>query len=270
MTELQALVAANAIPLLVGNRLRLQINNANLGEMTIGLRVRQLNASGEPIESYDEYGPIPPGTPVDQTIFLTAGMLLSVTVESVGDNVTYATCFASLQLIYGDVTQPASILYLGGGYFSNNQPYSFPYTQFQPVSYDCISGSVIDGTNPGAGNNYSEIMPTAVPFHLLGGSFYFTADANVAVRRLIVTFVNGNTEYSAFRSRTNIVADDQRRFILWLGNNIPDDNTDYHYISVNGPINQSPVTANIQVENRQAGDIINQIHFSTKRLNLSY
>lgn len=127
---------------------------------------------------------------------------LSITLNTTATGVQRGELYVQVFLEFANV--PGALL--TADYITTAQPLAWPVSNIHDSTH--VGGSILNvgGSNPGAGNEIAEAVPTNTIWTLLGVRFLFTTDANVAAREPIIVVRNTNNDPIFFSRPTTTQA----------------------------------------------------------------
>jgi hypothetical protein len=127
---------------------------------------------------------------------LPEGELLNVTVFLNGAAPITGQTFVRLQLLRGRETSSVVLGTLAAGYVTAVQPLAFPGSGVKSSLAGPGALRSITGTNPAAGVEISETVPTNARWRVYAVRFALVTDATVASRESLLTFDDGATVFA--------------------------------------------------------------------------
>jgi len=127
---------------------------------------------------------------------LPEGELLNATVFVTGAAPITGQTFVRLQLLRGRETSSVVLGTLAAGYVTAVQPLAFPGSGVKSSLKRPGALRAITGTDPAAGVEISETVPTGARWRPLAIRFALVTDATVANRESLLTFDDGATVFA--------------------------------------------------------------------------
>jgi len=115
---------------------------------------------------------------------LGAGALLNLVVFASSGTPKIGQTYVSARIIRGLASVTIVLGALLGGYVTANQPLSYPGS---PIEHSLVPqwiARTVQGTNPAAGVEIAEVLPTGARWDLLAATMSLTTDATVIARRV--------------------------------------------------------------------------------------
>lgn len=194
--------------------LRLRSLNAAAGvTLTCSGRFWRLDGSIEPL-SFRHV----PNT--DRTLATTlhklgVGWLTDLRVVPTAGTPLYGQCWALVELVRGFTGGVTDLSSLVGGCVTANQPIMWPGTRSRGTLDGPGVIRSITGTNPAAGAEISETVPTGARWRLLAILATLTADANVA-NRVASIFIDDGTNVLIRQSAQSTQGASESRVYSWF------------------------------------------------------
>lgn len=184
------------------DQIRVTSFNAAAG-VTLAIEGRFLGADGYPQIFGERHVPNTDRSAASSTFSIGEGFLLNLMVRASGGSPRRGQCFVLLELVRGRGATVAPMMCLLQGYATDTS------RLFWPGSAGADSGSgpgfirSIVGTDPAAGAEISETVPTNARWRLIAFTAVLVSDATVAARQPVVTFDDGaNVFYRAGSNAT--------------------------------------------------------------------
>lgn len=126
------------------------------------------------------------------------GWLLSASVFASGGTPRRGQCYVVVDLMRGDATAATPLVTLVQGYVSVQERRTWPGTLLEPMA--ALPGALrsITGTDPGAGVEVSETVPTNARWRLLAIMATLVTDGTVQNRDAALTLDDGATVFARF------------------------------------------------------------------------
>lgn len=241
-------------PLYLTGEEQLRISTiGNAAGVTLMIRGRVLRPDFDVAVTEQQHTPNSDRTVATTTIALSEGWPLGFTVKASGGTPAFGAVWCLLELVRGQGSAAVVVESLGFNFVTANQPLQWP----GGVNYLASDGPgclrSIAGTQPGAGAEISETVPTGARWELLA----FEADLVTAVaaanRVPQLTIDDGTNVYSRFSVNTNETASLTWRHSFQQGLQLNADTTRFIITAPLPPANKlgaghriKTVTANIQ------------------------
>jgi len=119
------------------------------------------------------------------------GWLLNLTVTSGATSSPYGATFARVQVVRGLAGSGIVLGTLCAGYVTSAQPIAFPGGRVRSMIEGRGNIRSITGTNPAAGVDWAETVPTGVRWRLLALTATLATDATAANRQARFGFTDG-------------------------------------------------------------------------------
>lgn len=123
------------------------------------------------------------------------GWLLNLTVTTGGTASIFGATFARVQVVRGVAASGVVIGTLCSGYVTSVQPIAFPGGRVRSMGEGPGNIRSVTGTNPAAGVEISETVPTGAIWRLIAFAVLFVTDATVANRLPILVVDDGATAF---------------------------------------------------------------------------
>jgi len=124
---------------------------------------------------------------------LGEGWILNLTVDTGASSVPYGACFARVQVVRGLEASGIVLGTLCAGYVTSAQPIAFPGGRVRSMVEGRGNIRLITGTNPAAGAEISETVPTGARWRVLSARLTLTTDATVVNRMAMLRITDGAT-----------------------------------------------------------------------------
>lgn len=183
--------------------LRIDSFNAASG-VTLTIVVRSIGFDGTPIVDIFNHAPNTDRSIKTDTYLLSDGWLLSCQVYASSGSPRRGQCFVRVQLIQGLTGATLSLATLVQGYVQDTTALAYPGSAIEPSTAGRGVIRSITGTNPAAGAEISETVPTNARWRLLAIRAIFNADPTVATRAFTMQLDDGSSIY--FQSGANVTA----------------------------------------------------------------
>jgi hypothetical protein len=158
-------------------------------------RSRILGCDGAVAPSVDTHTPNTDRTARSTILRGMEGWLLGGQVFVSSGAPLIGQCFVVVELVQGEGAAAVALQTLAAGYVTAKQPLSWPG---QPIAQSLDGGGAIRaivGSVPGAGNNFSETVPTGARWELLSLEAALINSATVANRTVALTIDDGAAIY---------------------------------------------------------------------------
>lgn len=151
---------------------------------------------------------------------LGEGWLLNFTVNTGGVTSPYGATFARVQVVRGMASSGVVLGTLASGYITAQQPIFFPGGKVGS-SFDG-QGNIreITGSDPAAGAEISETVPTGARWRLISFSANLVTDATVANRQPLVLLDDGGVSFYRSGVNRNHVASTSIPYVWAAGNGV--------------------------------------------------
>lgn len=137
------------------------------------------------------------------TQFFGEGFILSCTAQLVTGNANRGQCYVRARVQRGSGTTALPIARLMAGYLTDDFTPSFPYGRIEgPLEGPGMIRS-ITGTDPAAGAEISESVPTGARWRMDAARWSFVTDGTVANRNPVVVIDDGTTIIIEWGSNNN-------------------------------------------------------------------
>lgn len=212
-------------------------------------------ANGEVIEYAVTVNPTSDRAVTENNVFFGAGFLLSCVATLASGNASRGQCYVRAMVQRSTGTPMVKLHTIVGGYLTDDFSPSFPYGQIEgPLEGAGVVRS-ITGTNPAAGAEISETVPTGAAWRPLSLVATLVTDATVATRRAILIFDDGTLTHTRMPQNTTSTAT-QSVILAWhIGSDI---------VSSGGTFGNAPLADHVRLpagsrimtstNNIQAGD----------------
>ncbi len=145
---------------------------------------------------------------------LGQGWLLGARVAIASGTVAYGQVWALIELVRGQTGAVQPLVTLASGIVTTTLPLTFPGGAVHNPVEQLGAVRSIAGTNPAAGAEVSETVPTGARWLLHALSVRLVVDATVANREPMLTLDDGATVFARFPLAANITAS-QTRDLTW-------------------------------------------------------
>jgi hypothetical protein len=200
-----ALAPTRGIYLSGDDHLRITTFNAAAG-VELAIEGRYLDLDGRLVPSGGRHVPNTDRTAASTLIRLGEGWLLDVTVRASAGTPRRGQCFALLELVRGFTGAVVPVALLSQGYVTDTARFGWPQSIVQHSTEGRGVIRAITGTDPAAGVEISETVPTNARWELLAIGFALVTDATAANREVTLTLDNGTSVYTRSPSRVNHTA----------------------------------------------------------------
>lgn len=157
-----------------------------------------LNPQGETIYFQFQLNPTNDRVITSRTEFMGEVFILSLTAHISSGNANRGQCYVRVQVQRGTGTPAVPLARLIQGYLTDNFSPSFPYgKQEGPLEGQGMIRSIA-GTNPAAGAEISEAVPTGARWRLLLARYTLVTSASVANRKPEIGIDDGTTVLAKF------------------------------------------------------------------------
>ena len=202
------------------DRLRLVSLNS-LASVVLTIRGRFLAvAGGVPTAFAQTHTPTTDRTVASTDIPLGDGWLLGATIVATTASPIIGQAWVQLQLVRGGSGATVVLQTLAAGYVTDTQHLAWPGSPIASTLDGAGALRAITGSDPAAGAEMSETVPTGARWRLLGLAIELVTDATAANRDLILQVNNGvglfwasdpNQSQAASVTRTHVAAQGSRR-----------------------------------------------------------
>lgn len=175
----------------------LVIMNSVAGAIIV-LRYRMVLPDGRMIISEEVITPASDRSQVQLNVRLPDGFLLNLSILTAGTFTRRGQCFAQLALRRVTGSLRAAISYLVQGYATNTNELTWPYGPSENAVVDTGILRSIAGTDPAAGVEISETVPTGARWRLHGLVVPLVTNATAANRLVQVVVDDGTTIFNRF------------------------------------------------------------------------
>lgn len=223
--------------------------------VTLALSYRKIDVSGRIVQNEQRLTLSSDRAVNTVEAFLGEGWLTHLQVRIVAGTITQPQVYATVQAQHGRSTVAMPWGLLAAGYLTNSQPLYWPGQPLQGSLDGPGAVRSITGTDPAAGVEISEAVPTGARWQLLALQAILTCDATVATRTIFWTFDDGTTEW--FRSGQGIQPVANNVIRTSLGSGMAEDITTGAAIIVPVPVRvvlPAGSRINTVTSNLQAGD----------------
>lgn len=192
--------------------LRLTSRNST-SNVRLALAWRTLPLAGAPpIANQQPHTPATDRSSATVDAFVGAGWLQGVSVIVTSGAPLYGSCYVRVDLMRAQGTVATVVQTLLRGYVTAGQAIGFPGAWNEPAIFGSANIRSITGTDPGAGAEISETVPTGARWRLLALRAALVTDATVTNREVAITFDDGATVYAEFASGANQTATLTRQY----------------------------------------------------------
>lgn len=141
---------------------------------------------------------------------LPEGWLQGLTIVASSGSPPVGTCYVRVDLMRGSGTSATILQTLVQGYVTGTQRRAWPDSSLESAVVGPGRIRVITGTNPAAGAEVVETVPTGARWRLRGVRALLVTDATVTNREVGLFFDDGANVFSAFPSTVNQTATQTR------------------------------------------------------------
>ncbi|HEY3042612.1 MAG TPA: hypothetical protein VGJ39_01210 [Vicinamibacterales bacterium] len=181
----------------VGPDDHLRITSFNsLAAVTLAVESRLMAPDGCVQDFADRHVPNTDRTPASTLIRLREGWLLDWLVRATAAAPRVGQCFVVVELVRGFTGAVVPIATLGQGYVTDTTRYGGPGSSLAASGEGPGVIRSITGTNPAAGVEITETVPTNARWRLIAMNFQFTTDATVSNRLVTIALDDGVTNFS--------------------------------------------------------------------------
>ena len=192
----QARLSSSAFYFSGEDALRITTFNAAAG-VTVAIEGRRIDVDGRIVPFAERHVPNTDRTTASSTFVLGEGFLLNVQIRASAGTPRIAQCFAILEVVRGTTGAAIPLATLLQGYVTDTSRLSWPGS---PIRSSIDGPGVIrsiTGTDPAAGAEVSETVPTNARWQLMGLRFVLTTDATVANRQPMILFDDGVSTFAS-------------------------------------------------------------------------
>ena len=202
--------------LTVNDRLYIRSRNSLTG-VTLRLAGRLLTSDGEIVPFNFEHTPATDRTASLESFQLGEGFLLSAVVfPSVGAP-TRGQTFVELGFLRGLDAAASVVDVVAKDYVAENEPVAFPGSPIRSSLEGPGAIRSITGTDPAAGAEILETVPTDARWHLMSLFLIFVTDATVANRNTTLTLDDGAAVYTRVATGATQAASNTRNYTFAPG-----------------------------------------------------
>lgn len=176
---------------------------------------RKMN--GEIIEYAEIVNPTADRVATEKTVFFGAGFLLSCVANLTGSEANRGQCYVRAQVQRSTGTPAVKLHNVLGGYVTDDYSPSFPYGQIEGSLDGPGYLRLVTGTDPAAGAEISETVPTGSVRRLLSLVATLTCDATAATRQAILVFDDGTNIHTRMPQGMTLTASQSAIFCWHLG-----------------------------------------------------
>lgn len=152
---------------------------------------RQLLATGRVVSSADAHTPNTDRTAASSLLTMAEGWLQSVSVFASGGTPRDGQCFVLVEIVRGRTGAVTPLGLLVSGYVTDTQPLGWPGTPIRRSAQPPGAVRAVTGTDPAAGVEISETVPTNARWRLLSLLAALVTDATVANREAALVVDDG-------------------------------------------------------------------------------
>ena len=177
------------------DRFRVIVHNS-VSSLVVGLRGRFLSPKGEMQTINEEFTPTSDRVASTSILNLGEGFLLDLAIiqSASGVDVRRGQCFIQVRRHRGSGTEIMTGVLLAD-YLTGSGPVAFPGArQLSSVEGPGVM-RVITGTDPAAGAEVSETVPTNARWRLIAARIPLVTDATATNRIVVIVFDDGTTEF---------------------------------------------------------------------------
>lgn len=150
--------------------------------------------------------------------FFGAGFLLSCVATLASGNASRGQCYVRAMVQRSTGTPMVKLHNVLGGYVTDDYSPSFPYGKIEGPLEGPGNLRSITGTDPAAGSEMSESVPTGARWRLHGVQVVMVADANVANRQVVLKIDDGtNLLFSAGATVNQTASQSNRMYFASYG-----------------------------------------------------
>jgi len=193
--------AGRAIYVGADDHLRLTTFNA-AAAVAVALEARVMDVGGEVQAFADRHVPNTDRTTASTLIRLREGWLLDWLVRATAGTPRVGQCFAIVELVRGFTGAVVPIAVLGQGYVTDTSRLGGPGSRLTASIAGPGVLRSITGTDPAAGVEIAETVPTNARWRPLAIQFAFVTDATVANREVSLVVDDGATGFARVPSGT--------------------------------------------------------------------
>lgn len=171
--------------LFVDGNYALRVNAwCSVAGVTLGLRYRFMRAAdGEVVDSAEQLVPTSNRVVTTTDLQLSVGWPLTLELFALGGTPTIGQCFVQVQIVRGRGPAAAVFATILQGYITATNALAWPGSPLEKALDGPGALRSITGTNPGAGNEFSETVPAGVRWQLESFRYQFVTAVAVANRQ---------------------------------------------------------------------------------------
>jgi hypothetical protein len=175
----------------------LRINSFNSASgVALTIVARSIGFDGAPIVDSFAHAPNTDRSIKSEMFLLSEGWLVSLQVYASSGTPRRGQCFVRADLIQGFTGAVFSLATILQGYVQDTTALAYPGSDIIGSTRDRGVIRSITGTNPAAGVEISETVPTNARWNLLAFHFTLVVDATVASRSTSIVFDDGAANYT--------------------------------------------------------------------------
>jgi hypothetical protein len=228
---------ASAVFLGVGDVLVITSWNAATG-VTLSVEGRLLTRNGDVKSFARSHTPNTDRTAASAVLALGEGWLLNLQVRASAGSPIRGQCFVLVELALGAQTQQTRIGTLLQGYVTATQRRAWPGSLIEASIDGSGAIRIITGSDPAAGAEISETVPTGARWQLLALTASLVADANAANRIASLLFDDGASVYARMSAQFAQAANNSAVYTWGAG------------LQFQGNVNADPKVSGLPIDHR--------------------
>jgi hypothetical protein len=252
----KAILSANAQPIENGDCLRIRFYHTGDQTQTWKIVVIALDPHGNLEKTVETVSITAALNTIVKLIPLSAGLLISISIQASGATRAYGLGFAMIELQRGEVATTGESLRLASGPIGSVQPLKWPQSPTLPEVPLAATSQTWYPATPPVGEDWSFTFPTTSQVRLLSFTLRLFADATVANRIPLLSFSDQGDIRARVVLRTAVTAGQNARIYGWKGPNMPADDTTFNTYFI--PVPDLGWTRNLSIvaitDNLQATD----------------
>lgn len=190
---------------------------ASVASLAVTFSARVRRPDGLVREMVETLAPAADRTNATASFQLGEGWLLALSVTVTGATVRRGQCYVSARLRASSAASPVESLLVWQGYVESSQPSGWPVTPAHGPLDGRGATRIILGTNPAAGAEVLETVPTGARWRVIGVLLTLVCDATVATRVCILILDDATTVGAATISPAAPTASQTGTFIFQEG-----------------------------------------------------
>lgn len=169
--------------------------HSSVASLTVRFSGYWLSANGEVRQYAVDVNPTSDRAATSQTQVFGEGFLLSCITSLVSGNANRGECYVRARIQRNTGAPVLPIVRLLAGYLTDDYSPSFPFGKIESPLEGPGALRSITGTNPAAGAEISETVPTGARWHVISFHALLTSDATVVTRRIRFFLDDGTNNY---------------------------------------------------------------------------